>query len=70
MRTVNNQMDLMDVLANLDFEEHIAIRIGKHTMDLWYLVDEDCFSMFDNCEINFDTLGEMENYIVRNYGLC
>ena len=71
---VNNQNDLVNALSYLDSENFVMIEIdnefGYFIIDLYYEIDNDCFSMFDNCLVQFDNdLSEMEDYITRYYHL-
>ena len=71
---VNNQNDLVNALSYLDSENFVMIEIdnefGYFIIDLYYETDNDCFSMFDNCLVQFDNdLSEMEDYITRYYHL-
>ena len=68
---VNNQEELVNVLSMLDCEEFIMIEIdnerGYFIMDLYYDSTTDKFSMFDKCDIEFESLDEMERHLIREY---
>lgn len=68
---VNNQEELVNVLSMLDCEEFIMIEIdnerGYSVMDLYYDRTTDKFSMFDKCDIEFESLDDMERHIIREY---
>ena len=49
--------------------EFIPVKIQNTTMDLFYDVEIDKFIVFDRCEWIFDTLDEVEEYIVEEYQL-
>ena len=63
MIKVNDYKDLVDVLSSLDCEEYIQIQIGTNEIELFYDSTTDKFTMFDKCDIDFDTLDEMESYL-------
>ena len=65
MKNVNNRNELVQILSNLDIEEFIPIKVQNMTMDLFYDVEIDKFIVFDRCEWIFDTLDEVEEYIVE-----
>ena len=67
MIKVNNHFELEEVLSSLDMYEFIQIQIGNVTMDLFYEVDKDRFSMFEDSEYNFKSLDEMSNFIQFYY---
>ena len=67
MRKVNNHFELEEVLSSLDMMEFIPIQIGNVTMDLFYEVDKDRFSMFEDCDYTFKSLDEMSNFIQFYY---
>ena len=69
MMNVNNINDLIEVLSNLDCMEYEQIKIGKHTIDLFYDTDTDLVTMFDKCELTFDSLDELESYMIHEYQL-
>ena len=69
MMNVNNRNELVQILSNLDIEEYIPIKVQNMTMDLFYDVEIDKFIVFDRCEWIFDTLDELEEYIVEEYQL-
>ena len=69
MMNVNNRNELVQILSNLDIEEFIPIKVQNMTMDLFYDVEIDKFVVFDKCEWIFDTLDELEEYIVEEYQL-
>ena len=68
---VNNQNELVNVLSMLDCEEFIMIEIdnerGYFIMDLYYDRTTDKFSMFDKCDIEFESLDDMERHLIREY---
>mgnify|MGYP003414434618 CR=1 FL=1 len=68
---VNNQNELVNVLSMLDCEEFIMIEIdnekGYFIMDLYYDSTTDKFSMFDKCDIEFESLDDMERHLIREY---
>ena len=68
---VNNQEELVNVLSMLDCEEFIMIEIdnerGYSVMDLYYDSTTDKFSMFDKCDIEFESLDDMERHLIREY---
>ena len=68
---VNNQEELVNVLSMLDCEEFIMIEIdnerGYFIMDLYYDSTTDKFSMFDKCDIEFESLDDMERHLIREY---
>lgn len=63
MIKVNDWKDLQDVLASLDSEEYIKIKIGNTTIDLFYDKENDKFSLFEDCHVEFRDLDEMDTYI-------
>ena len=63
MIKVNDWKDLQDVLASLDSEEYIKIKIGNTTIDLFYDKKNDKFSLFEDCHVEFRDLDEMDTYI-------
>ena len=69
MMNVNNRNELVQILSNLDIEEFIPVKVQNMTMDLFYDTEVDKFIVFDRCEWIFDTLDEMEEYIVEEYQL-
>ena len=69
MKNVNNRKELVEILSNLDMMEFIPVNIHNTTMDLFYDVEIDKFVVFDKCEWIFDTLDEVEEYIVEEYQL-
>ena len=69
MKNVNNRNELVQILSNLDIEEFIPIKVQNMTMDLFYDTEVDKFVVFDRCEWIFDTLDEVEEYIVEEYQL-
>ena len=69
MKNVNNRNELVEILSNLDIMEFIPVKIQNSTMDLFYDVEIDKFVVFDRCEWIFDTLDEVEEYIVEEYQL-
>ena len=68
---VNNQEELVNVLSMLDCEEFIMIEIdnerGYFIMDLYYDSTTDKFSYFDKCDIEFESLDDMERHLIREY---
>ena len=68
---VNNQNELVNVLSMLDCEEFIMIEIdnekGYFIMDLYYDSTTDKFSYFDKCDIEFESLDDMERHLIREY---
>ena len=68
---VNNQNELVNVLSMLDCEEFIVVEIdnkrGYFLFDLYYDSTTDKFSMFDKCDIEFDSLDDMERHLIREY---
>ena len=69
MKNVNNRNELVEILSELDMMEFIPVKIQNMTMDLFYDVEIDKFIVFDRCERIFDTLDEVEEYIVEEYQL-
>ena len=69
MKNVNNRNELVEILSNLDMMEYIPIKLQNMTMDLFYDSKVDKFIVFDRCEWIFDTLDEVEEYIVEEYQL-
>ena len=69
MMNVNNRNELVQILSNLDIEEFIPVKVQNMTMDLFYDTEVDKFIVFDRCEWIFDTLDELEEYIVEEYQL-
>ena len=69
MKNVNNRNELVEILSNLDMMEYIPIKLQNMTMDLFYDDTVDKFIVFDRCEWIFDTLDELEEYIVEEYQL-
>ena len=69
MKNVNNRNELVEILSDLDCVEFIPVKIQNMTMDLFYDVEIDKFIVFDRCERIFDTLDEVEEYIVEEYQL-
>ena len=69
MKNVNNRNELVQILSNLDIELYIDIKIQNSTIDLFYDTEIDKFVMFDKCDLYFDTLDDMESYIVEEYQL-
>lgn len=63
MIKVNNWKDLEEVLASLDCEEYIPIKIDDTTIDLFYDTKLDKFSLFEDCHVEFRDLEEMSDYI-------
>lgn len=63
MIKVNDWKDLQDVLASLDSEEYIKIKIGNTEIDLFYDTENDKFSLFEDCHVEFRDLDEMDTYI-------
>ena len=70
MKNVNNRNELVEILSNLDCVDYEQIKIQNMTMDLFYDSKVDKFIVFDRCEWIFDTLDELEEYIVEEYQLC
>ena len=68
---VNNQNELVNVLSMLDCEEFIIVSFdnnrGYSVMDLYYDRETDKFSMFDKCDIEFESLDDMERHLIREY---
>ena len=69
MKNVNNRNELVEILSELDMMEFIPVKIQNTTMDLFYDTEIDKFVVFDRCERIFDTLDELEEYIVEEYRL-
>ena len=69
MKNVNNRNELVEILSNLDMMEYIPVKVKNMTMDLFYDDTVDKFIVFDRCEWIFDTLDELEEYIVEEYQL-
>ena len=69
MKNVNNVNELVEVLSNLDCVEFSQIKINNSTIDLFYDVDINQFVIFDKCDLYFDTLDELENYMSYEYQL-
>lgn len=69
MKNVNNRNELVQILSELDMMEYIPIKVQNMTMDLFYDDTVDKFIVFDRCEWIFDTLDELEEYIVEEYQL-
>ena len=67
MKEIKNHFELIEVLSSLDMYEFIPIKIGNTTMDLFYEVDKDRFSMFEDSEYTFNTLEEMSDFIQFYY---
>ena len=63
MIKVNDWKDLQDVLASLDSEEYLKIKIGNTTIDLFYDKENDKFSLFEDCHVEFRDLEQMSDYI-------
>lgn len=63
MITINNWKDLLDVLESLDCEEYIKIKIEDTTIDLFYDKENDKFSLFEDCHVEFRDLEQMSDYI-------
>ena len=70
MKNVNNRNELVQVLLSLDCVDYEQIKVQNMTMDLFYDDTVDKFILFDRCEWIFDTLEEIERYIVEEYQLC
>lgn len=68
---INNQEELVNVLSMLDMEEFIIVSFdnekGFSVMDLYYDSTTDKFSMFDKCDIEFESLDDMERHLIREY---
>lgn len=69
MKNVNNVNELVEILSNLDIVTCDSIKIQNMTIDLFYDTVVDKFVLFDRCEWTFDTLDEMESYLVEEYQL-
>ena len=69
MKNVNNRNELVEILSSLDCVDYEQIKVQNMTMDLFYDTEVDKFIVFDRCEWIFDTLDEMEEYIVEEYQL-
>ena len=63
MIKIDNWKDLIEVLDSLDMEEYIKIYIDNTEIDLFYDKENDKYSMFDKCEVEFKDIDEMETYI-------
>ena len=68
---INNQEELVNVLSMLDSEEFILAEIdnnrGYAIFDLYYDSETDKFSLFDKCDIEFESLDDMERHLIREY---
>lgn len=68
---INNQEELVNVLSMLDCEEFIIVSFdnerGYSIMDLYYDSITDVYSMFDKCDIEFESLDDMEKFLIREY---
>ena len=68
---INNQEELVKVLSMLDCEEFIIVSFdnnrGYSVMDLYYDRETDVYAMFDKCDIEFESLDDMERYLIREY---
>ena len=68
---INNQEELVNVLSMLNSEEFIIVSFdnerGYSVMDLYYDSITDVYSMFDKCDIEFESLDDMERHLIREY---
>ena len=69
MKNVNNRNELVKILLSLDSVDYEQIKIKNMSMDLFYDDKNDKYIVFDKCEWIFDTLEELEGYIVEEYQL-